>query len=912
MLNIKHHLDTNNYLFSNKSQINDPGLLKKCMQDTNTFITDLLKQLNNLLNEVQKNSYYLSLIFLKTDKLKETINQIFPFLDNIVNHIQKVNQQKEEIFFNEFQYTLRDSKNINELLRLCKFELSEIYKVKNYAQKNTMSEDVLKIFTVFLNLGKNPNFINSLLMLFKNIKEASQNQCDKGKNNSGFQRSQENNNGNYNNYFNESVDENNNNNCGKNNETETNNFDLPKEKSRNDNIHITDKIKSFDIFSSLNFPNYFDKNFNISENIDFCNKFNQNIKEIELSNVINNNLYLNEEKIENFQHNKDISKNSMNDYSNFMETKKKFNTENIFSNINQKLNSDNENKNLIEIKLGSSLIGNIDKIAKNDAVSKVFQEKERENFKNEGNEKEKANKIEIEKEKEEKNITEIKTQKEVKIEKEDILSLKEAENKDEEKIDLEINLLNESYYQKQIPEKNSDISENPLIKNPNLLKYVDHGKNVSFCNENSFGLKNENINMPKELENYSVNKIYNNNNELNLQDIVMLGVENKLDYENIEKNEILQIDKLELEKDKQKFNFFSDNVFPRKILSISIPNDPTKNEKNFNYRNFQLENLKQDENLHYQRKNDSQEKEFQNNEDPKEIYCNNTRDNIKNSMDNEKNDCQMETIFLKEKQSNLKLGIEQTINKGNSPHPLEHKKKCIEEFFDENMFIDNIKTNNISSLVKKKKEDIFTITQTESNININMHNKNFSPKNNNLNANNIGNSSVIFRSKKSENNYFINSNIFDDKYNGNNRLINNIIDCNNNIFNNINYLNKIPSLDSKYPTSRINQHTNDLYFKNGNFSDNNLKISPSKQLLNEFRNNINPVKIEEKKNYLYNNNDADDSINIQEHFNVNFQHDNIINDEPIKNTILELAYQQTNETSSPKGFGLAKKMNEKF
>lgn len=167
MSNMKKHLDSYANLCAND---NDPEKFKKCIIETNSMVTDLIKNFNNVLDEVRKYSFYLSLIFTKIDKLKASINEIFPHLKNITEKIQYAVQKGDENLISGLGVSLGHAICINELLKLCKFELYNVNKVRDYASKNIVSQDTLKIFTVFLNLGKNQNFINILLTLFKNIK----------------------------------------------------------------------------------------------------------------------------------------------------------------------------------------------------------------------------------------------------------------------------------------------------------------------------------------------------------------------------------------------------------------------------------------------------------------------------------------------------------------------------------------------------------------------------------------------------------------------------------------------------------------------------------------------------------------------------------------------------------------------
>ncbi len=178
MLSMKRHLDVYSSVFGNSQEELNTEKIKKCMLETNTLINDLLKHVNLLLDEVKKYSYYFSLVFAKTDKLKDSLNEIFPHLETIVNQINLALQNGDENLINGLGITLGHAISINELLRVCKFELNDVNKVKNYAQNNIVSDDILKIFTVFLNLGKNPNFINSMITLFKDIKNMSDNNTD--------------------------------------------------------------------------------------------------------------------------------------------------------------------------------------------------------------------------------------------------------------------------------------------------------------------------------------------------------------------------------------------------------------------------------------------------------------------------------------------------------------------------------------------------------------------------------------------------------------------------------------------------------------------------------------------------------------------------------------------------------------
>ena len=202
----------------------------------------------------------------------------------------------------------------------------------------------------------------------------------------------------------------------------------------------------------------------------------------------------------------------------------------------------------------------------------------------------------------------------------------------------------------------------------------------------------------------------------------------------------------------------------------------------------------------------------------------------------------------------------------------------------------NLKNNKINS------DDSITIFNNDP-INLNKHqiNSNIQIKNNLLVEN------VELPKLKTENKNIVMINnsdnptnidlVKDKNVNFSNLLINNIKlnvnDINENINKNNNFITK------EYSKFLILKDNDDII---NHINLPNFKILTIDEKLKD--NNDIDMKIDEKKKIIYYY-DPDDSGNIQEHFNVNNQHDNIINDEPIKNTIFTPGYSNINDTDSP-------------
>jgi len=865
MLNMKRHFDSYYSVFSCGSSACEPEKLKKCMLETHTLIMDFLKHLNNLIDEVRKYSYYLSLVFTKTDKLKDSINEIFPHLESIVNQIQFPMQQGDDKQIKGLAATLGHAICVNDLLRLCKFELSDVQKVKSYAKDNIVSEDLLRIFTVFLNLGKNQSFVSSLLGLFRNIKGAKEEHGDssvRDEEKSFFNNFNQQSGNNIQDFFQHDL-------MKKNNENNFNTVDVLNAFNSYKEIDLKKNASDgycHDSIHQINNTNNLKKEF-------ICENINDSIQQEQTRNMngasftgiydlgINNNGSSDEKKfdlINSLRSFIDIEKNSNETII------QKNNEEDKYSIIHNNQNNDVIMKAKKEVNENSHDLNNIvEKHAK--ATSSV------------------TNAIEI--------TSKILFESNFSSPLLEIINkfgLFSKEQKPEEKGALETkgntnHLIMESFNTEknsemisdrlnneikgQIKSQNESIAQNSNITEPekqerNVIDYdvrkeLEEGKNHLDYLLEIIKKRIEMDCIPCKVDNNNDND-YSFINNINCNNDLNNGKENNLE-QSLEINKILDIDNNLTSKEKVDIDFETlkkkryyetptEEVIEKKVISVQEAIVADFIDKDNCPKNHVFE-AKRDNDYYINNKT-----EFDQDNDAINVnqmksssnYFQVKRDNIINSIS-----------------SCSEQGIKEEVLPDCNVEPNSHLNP-----------ISNLFHNNQNPLA------IFKLTKGEVSSNNN--------KDINVNESNDNHYNKIYNSIYNTNSLSRYKNLSPQLKTACSKFL---VLSNQNNNNNNNESFKARLSPNNNPTSN-NKNTNNNDDSNSNNKNNgNLNIQQS--------NSNNPNKSEEKKKEIFNYNDPDDSGNIQEHFNVNGLHDNIINDEPIKNTIFKPGFENPTDTASP-------------